>query len=84
MTYELILFCAIFGLIIITSYTLGLKNGQKLAKKEEITMPNINPVKVVREIQETKEEQRRNASYDTMMSNIDNYDGTGLGQKEII
>ncbi len=83
MTLELILFCSIFGLIIIASYTLGLRNGQKLAKRQEITVPNVNPVKVIKEIKETKENERERMAYDIMMSNIDNYDGTGYGQLNI-
>lgn len=86
MTLELILFCSIFGLMIIASYTLGLRNGQKLAKKQEITVPNINPVKTIKEIKETKEtkeNERERMAYDIMMSNIDNYDGSSLGQIDI-
>lgn len=83
MTLELILFCSIFGLIIITSYTLGLRNGQKLTKKEEITMPNVNPITAVNnEIVKHKEKKQQDA-LDIMMANIDNYDGTGLGQIDI-
>lgn len=83
MTLELILFCSIFGLIIIASYTLGLRNGQKLAKRQEITVPNVNPVKVIKEIKETKENEKERMAYDIMMSNIDNYDGSSLGQIDI-
>ncbi len=83
MTLELILFCSIFGLIIIAAYTLGLRNGQKLIKKEEITVPNINPIKVVEQIKETKENKKEQVAYDIMMSNIDNYDGSSLGQRDI-
>ena len=83
MTLELILFCSIFGLIIIAAYTLGLRNGQKLIKKEEITVPNINPIKIVEQIKETKENKKEQVAYDIMMSNIDNYDGSSLGPRDI-
>ena len=46
-------------------------------------MPEINPVKIVRNEIESFEEKKRQATFETMMSNIDNYDGTGLGQKDI-
>ena len=31
----------------------------------------------------TFEQKKKQDIYDTMMANIDNYDGTGLGQKDI-
>ncbi len=80
---ETIALLFLFGIFIIVAYTLGLKNGQKLKKDEEIKMPEINPVKIVRNEIETFEQKKKQDIYDTMMSNIDNYDGTGLGQKDI-
>jgi hypothetical protein len=73
----------LFGIFIILAYTLGLKNGQKLKNNEEIKIPEINPVKIVRNEIETFEQKKKQDAYDTMMANIDNYDGTGLGQKDI-
>ena len=78
---ETILF--LFGIFIIVSYTLGLKNGQKLKNNEEIKMPEVNPVKLVRNEIDNFEERKKQAAFETMISNIDNYDGTGLGQKDI-
>jgi len=83
MELEVILFCSVFGLFILASYTLGLRNGQKLAKKEEITMPEMNPVKVINKQIESVEQKKEQKAFDIMMSNIDNYDGTGLGQRDI-
>lgn len=80
---ETIALLFLFGIFIIAAYTLGLKNGQKLKKDEEIKMPEINPVKIVRNEIETFEQKKKQDIYDTMMANIDNYDGTGLGQKDI-
>ena len=80
---ETIALLFLFGIFIIIAYTLGLKNGQKLKNNEEIKMPEINPVKIVRNEIESFEEKKRQDAFETMMSNIDNYDGTGLGQKDI-
>ena len=80
---ETIALLFLFGIFIILSYTLGLKNGQKLKNEEEIKIPEINPVKIVRNEIETYEQKKKQDAYDTMMANIDNYDGTGLGQKDI-
>lgn len=38
---ETVLLCALFGFFIIVSYTLGLKNGQKLKKDENIELPKV-------------------------------------------
>lgn len=81
--WDTILLLFLFGIFIIIAYTLGLKNGQKLKNNEEIKMPEINPVKIVRNEIESFEEKKRQDAFETMMSNIDNYDGTGLGQKDI-
>ena len=80
---EKIALLFLFGIFIILAYTLGLKNGQKLKNNEEIKIPEINPVKIVRNEIETFEQNKKQDVYDTMMANIDNYDGTGLGQKDI-
>lgn len=80
---ETIVLLFLFGVFIILAYTLGLKNGQKLKNNEEIKIPEINPVKIVRNEIETFEQKKKQDAYDTMMANIDNYDGTGLGQKDI-
>lgn len=80
---ETIALLFLFGIFIILSYTLGLKNAQKLKNNEEIKIPEINPVKIVRNEIETFEQKKKQDAYDTMMANIDNYDGTGLGQKDI-
>ena len=80
---ETIALLFLFGIFIILSYTLGLKNGQKLKNNEEIKMPEINPIKIVRNEIDAFEQRKKQDVYDTIMANIDNYDGTGLGQKDI-
>lgn len=81
--WEVIVICTVFGVFILLSYTLGLKNGQKLSKNEDITMPELNPIKAIQNEIETHEERKKQDQLDIMMSNIDNYDGTGIGQKNI-
>ena len=84
---ETIALLFLFGIFIIVAYTLGLKNGQKLKNNEEIEMSEINPIKIVRNeiesFEQSFEQKKKQDIYDTIMTNIDNYDGTGLGQKDI-
>ena len=75
MELEVILFCSIFGLFILASYTLGLRNGQKLAKKEEITIPNINPVTAINKQIEIKEEKKEQEEWEKYIDAMEAYDG---------
>ena len=75
--------CFAFCLLILWTYTLGLRNGQKLSKREEIILPDVNPVSVVNKQIERNEIKKEQDLIDIMMANIDNYDGTGTGQKEL-
>ena len=79
---ETIALLFLFGVFIILAYTLGLKNGQKLKNNEEIKIPEINPVKIVRNEIETFEQKKKQKAKDTMMANIDNYEKKRKGQKD--
>lgn len=80
---ETILLVIVIGLVCITSFAVGARIGQKVVKNEEIKLPTLNPVKVVNEIRESKEQQRELEKLRIIAENIDKYDGTGLGQKDI-
>lgn len=73
-------------LIVINIITLliGVKIGMSVANKKDIT---LNPIKAIQQHKEERQEQKEIAlkekQYKTMMKNIDNYDGTSLGQEEI-
>lgn len=80
---ETILLFFLFGIFIIISYTLGLKNGQRLKNNKEIELPEVNPLKLIKNEINNFEERKKQVAFENMISNIDNYDGTGLGQKDI-
>ena len=80
---ETILLVIVIGLVCISSFAVGARIGQKVVKNEEIKLPTLNPVKVVNEIRESKEQQRELEKLKIIAENIDNYDGTGIGQKDI-
>lgn len=75
MTFELILFCSIFGLMIMAAYSVGLRNGQRLSRKEEITVPNLNPVNAINKHIEIKEEEKEQKELLEYLNAIENYDG---------
>lgn len=59
----------------------GAKVGQKAYRGEEIKLPN--PVEKVQTFKESQEHRKEQEAVETMLYNIDVYDGTGLGQKDI-
>jgi hypothetical protein len=83
---ETIILCALYGIFILLSFVLGLNYGVKLRNNEPIDVPNLNPVKAVKNaVKEAKEEHTKNIERtinEINTFNIDNYDGTGLGQKD--
>lgn len=64
-------------------FMLGAKVGQKVVKGEEVELPTINPMEAYREHEAKREAQREQDKFDTILQNIDNYDGTSKGQKEV-
>jgi len=72
----------IVWLLCILSFTIGARIGQKVANKEEIRIMK-NPVTMIQEIKETKEQAKERERNRIIAENIDNYDGSSLGQKDI-
>lgn len=74
----------VFGIFIMSSFVIGVILGQKLNRNEKI---EVNPVKAIEDYKEErqykKEIQQEQTKLDIMLENIDNYDGTGIGQKNI-
>lgn len=73
----------VISILNIVCFFVGAKIGQKVANNEPIKLPNVNPVKVIEEYKETKENKKEQERFNTMLDNINNYDGTKLGQKDI-
>lgn len=74
----------VFGIFIMSSFVIGVILGQKLNRNEKI---EVNPVKAIEDYKEEREYKREiqqeQTKLDIMLENIDNYDGTGIGQKNI-
>lgn len=71
----------LIALINLLSFYLGAKIGQTVAKGEKLEIPT--PVKVIEEVKETRERKKEQDKLNTMLENINNYDGTGFGQRDI-
>ena len=78
-----VLLMAVFSLSNIACFLIGAMVGQKVSKGEEVELPTVNPMELYREQQARKEADRVKNKYDTIMRNIDSYDGTGQGQEDV-
>jgi uncharacterized protein YneF (UPF0154 family) len=71
------------GALCIVCFVVGARVGQKVVKGEEIKLPNINPIEIIQEAQNKKQAQMEQDKIDTIMRNIEGYDGTGRGQEDV-
>ena len=67
----------------ILCFLIGAKTGQKVAKGETVEMPILTPLETFRHKQNSREAQAEQDKLDTIMQNIERFDGTGFGQKEV-
>ena len=82
MTDTILLIVAV-ALINVLSFTIGAKIGQKIVKGEKIELPKVNPMEVYREHQEKKALAEEIDKIETIMRNIERYDGTEAGQEDV-
>lgn len=80
---ETILTILVVGTLNVACFFIGAKVGQKVVKGEPIEMPTINPMEIAREHREKREAQKEKDRLDTILANIDNYNGTDAGQMDV-
>lgn len=82
---ETIILVLSIGIMNILCFFIGAKIGQKVIKGENIKLPN--PIKIIEETKESwefkKEQEEERERFERQMDNINNYNGTPLGQKDI-
>ena len=81
---EAIVILTICTLLNVVCFLIGAKVGQKVDKGEDIELPSINPMKAYREAQDRKQAEREADKLDTILQNIEAYDGTSMGQKDVM
>ena len=81
-----IILCTLFGVFILISFTIGLSFGCKLRNNETIKIPNLNPIKVIKDHNEERKqkekEDREQEILEQNLANIEAYDGSEFGQKD--
>lgn len=80
---EALLIILATGVISITSFFVGSYVGSKTNKGKPIELPKIDPMKAIRQKNEKAEAAAKKAELETIMRNIDRYNGTAEGQEDI-
>ena len=78
---DTILIMAVTGALCIVCFFVGAKVGQSVATGKELKAPN--PVAAIENYKAEKEAKSYQDEIETMLDNIDAYDGTGNGQKDV-
>lgn len=71
------------GALNVACFFIGAKVGQKVAKGEPVAVSLPEPLKAIREHEDRKEAEREQERLETILRNIDNYDGSENGQEEV-
>lgn len=80
---ETVLLILITGALNVACFFIGAKVGQTVSKGEPIQTPTVNPIKAIREHIDHKESEREQERVNTIMRNIERYDGTTKGQEDV-
>ena len=80
---ETIILVVLMGGMNLLAFLVGAKTAQKADRGEEIELPTLNPMKAYQEFTEQREAKKEQEELDTILDNINNYDGTSNGQKNI-
>ena len=73
----------VVGAMCILCFLLGAKVGQKVVKGEPVELPTLDPFKAYREHEARKAQREEQERINTILRNIDRYDGTGRGQDDV-
>lgn len=74
--------CVVAAMCIVC-FLVGAKVGQTVSKGEDIKLPTMNPIEAYREHEQRKEARAEQERMETIMRNIETYDGTGEGQQDV-
>ena len=71
------------GVLCIGCFLIGAKVGQTVSKGETIELPSVNPFEAYRKHEAKKQAEMEQDKFDTIMRNIECYDGTGNNQEDV-
>lgn len=80
---ETILIILAVSALNVVCFFIGAKVGQTVSKGKALQMPEINPLKAIREREDRKQAEAEQERYNAILRNIENYDGTGRNQEDV-
>lgn len=80
---ETVIIIIAVGAMCIASFFVGAHVGNRVSKDEPIELPKVDPMQVIRDKNTRAEAKAKQAEIDTILRNIDRYDGTAEGQEDI-
>jgi hypothetical protein len=80
---ESIILVIVTSAMCIWSFIIGAKVGQAVKNGEKVETPTVNPMEAYRQHQAKKEAEMEKNRIDTILRNIDSYNGTEYGQEEV-
>lgn len=80
---ETIILVMLMGGLNLLAFLIGARVGQKVVNNEPVELPTINPITLYKEHKEKEEMSKEQEKLNTMLENINNYDGSSANQKEI-
>ena len=67
----------------IACLVIGVKVGMAVSKGEEVKLPTLNPLEVYKTHKENKAAEAEMDRLEAVMQNLESYNGTEAGQKDI-
>lgn len=80
---DTLLLITITTLLNMCCFLMGAKIRQKVDKGQDIKLPKVEPIKAIKEFNEELEAKKAQERDRIIAENIDNYDGTSIGQQDI-
>ena len=78
-----ILLIAVVAAMNIVCFVIGARVGQKVSKGEAIELLSVDPFKAHREREAQKKAKAEQDRLEAILHNVEAYDGTSRGQKEV-
>lgn len=78
-----VLLLLVMAMANIICFMVGAKVGQAVSKGEEVKLPTLNPLEIYKTHRENKEAEAEQDRFNTVMQNLESYNGTEDGQKDI-
>ena len=71
------------GTLCIVCFFIGARVGQAVSRGETIKTPSVNPLEAYRRREDRKKAETEQDRIETIMGNIERYDGTSNGQRDV-